>query len=96
MMDRGESTIRSHVPSTVMAPPTIVHGSEPLVNGVEPIIMELPPVDRPPIYIDVPAGPVAPGLSGGRGMFKRLIVACDGMFVSLSLSTFELVILLRT
>ena len=22
----------------------------------------------------------APGLSGGRGMFKRLIVACDGMY----------------
>ena len=25
-------------------------------------------------------GVVGPGLSGGRGMFKRLIVACDGTF----------------
>lgn len=48
-----------------------------------PIVMELPPVERPPIVIDaspVRPGPVAPGLSGGRGMFKRIIVACDGMF----------------
>ncbi len=45
---------------------------------------------RSPLVIDMPArarsrsvgrnGPLidAPGLSGGRGMFKRLIVACDG------------------
>ncbi|KAF2747974.1 hypothetical protein M011DRAFT_401163 [Sporormia fimetaria CBS 119925] len=49
-----------------------------------PIVVELPTVERPPIYIDAgPAAPVvAPGLSGGRGMFKRLIVACDGTWLN--------------
>jgi len=30
----------------------------------------------------------APGLSGGRGMFKRLIVACDGMYYLFSFMLF--------
>ncbi|KAF2464750.1 uncharacterized protein BDR25DRAFT_95065 [Lindgomyces ingoldianus] len=41
-----------------------------------PIVVDLPPQNRPPIVID------APGLSGGRGMFKRLIVACDGTWLN--------------
>ena len=49
----------------------------------EPLVLELPPVDRPPIYIDAGPKVVAPGLSGGRGMFKRLIVACDGTLILL-------------
>ncbi|KAF2731749.1 hypothetical protein EJ04DRAFT_536408 [Polyplosphaeria fusca] len=58
----------------------------------QPIVVELPPAPaRTPIYVDLPAGPsrplsrpgvVAPGLSGGRGMFKRLIVACDGTWLN--------------
>ena len=49
--------------------------------GPEPLVVTLPTVDRPPIYIDAPAV-AAPGLSGGRGMFKRLIVACDGTWLN--------------
>jgi hypothetical protein len=52
----------------------------------EPLVVQLP--ERPPIVIDLPPERpksrgvmAAPGLSGGRGMFKRLIVACDGMLV---------------
>ncbi|KAF2871862.1 hypothetical protein BDV95DRAFT_628361 [Massariosphaeria phaeospora] len=56
-----------------------------------PLIVELPP--RPPIVIDAPPlrarsrsrgalGLEAPGLSGGRGMFKRLVVACDGTWLN--------------
>lgn len=63
------------------------------VNG--PMVVDLPPLSpRPPIYVDIPVNSRArsrsrprsrpnlgaPGLSGGRGMFKRLIVACDGMY----------------
>jgi len=58
----------------------------------QPIVIDAPPRSaKSPIIIDVPVrprsrsvgrnGPLAmepPGLSGGRGMFKRLIVACDG------------------
>ncbi|KAF2828619.1 hypothetical protein CC86DRAFT_392856 [Ophiobolus disseminans] len=58
----------------------------------QPIVIEAPSRRaKSPLIIDVPVrarsrsvgrnGPLsmeAPGLSGGRGMFKRLIVACDG------------------
>ncbi|PSN72072.1 hypothetical protein BS50DRAFT_597501 [Corynespora cassiicola Philippines] len=63
-----------------------------------PIVVDLPPASpRPPIIVDVPPSTVsravsrarappgmmdAPGLSGGRGMFKRLIVACDGTWMN--------------
>ncbi|KAF2280250.1 uncharacterized protein EI97DRAFT_357088, partial [Westerdykella ornata] len=48
-----------------------------------PLVVDLPPLERPPIVIDASPRPVvAPGLSGGRGMFKRLIVACDGTWMN--------------
>jgi uncharacterized protein (DUF2235 family) len=61
-------------------------------SAPEPIYIDAPPrTMKSPLIIDVPVrarsrsvgrnGPLAmepPGLSGGRGMFKRLIVACDG------------------
>lgn len=60
------------------------------VRGSAPIVIPVPP--KPPLEIVLPAsprprsrGPVmmeAPGLSGGRGMFKRLIVACDGTWLN--------------
>lgn len=57
-----------------------------------PIVVDVPTKrTKSPLIVDLPArarsrsvgrnGPLAmepPGLSGGRGMFKRLIVACDG------------------
>lgn len=59
-------------------------------RGSAPIVVPIPP--KPPLEIVLPAeprprsrGPVfvdAPGLSGGRGMFKRLIVACDGTWLN--------------
>ncbi|KAF2445269.1 hypothetical protein P171DRAFT_473106 [Karstenula rhodostoma CBS 690.94] len=59
-------------------------------RGSAPIVVSVPP--KPPLEIVLPAsprprsrGPVfvdAPGLSGGRGMFKRLIVACDGTWLN--------------
>ncbi|KAJ4305507.1 hypothetical protein N0V90_001038 [Kalmusia sp. IMI 367209] len=59
-------------------------------RGSAPIVVPVPP--KPPLEIVLPAsprprsrGPVfvdAPGLSGGRGMFKRLIVACDGTWLN--------------
>jgi hypothetical protein len=63
----------------------------------QPIVVDLPRSGaKSPLIIDVPApsrprsrsvgrnGPLvdAPGLSGGRGMFKRLIVACDGTWLN--------------
>ncbi|KAL6706548.1 hypothetical protein ACN47E_005304 [Coniothyrium glycines] len=62
-----------------------------------PIVVDVPRSGRKtPLIIDVPAPPRArsksvgrngvrmdaPGLSGGRGMFKRLIVACDGTWLN--------------
>jgi len=59
-------------------------------RGSAPIVVPVPP--KPPLEIVIPAsprprsrGPVfveAPGLSGGRGMFKRLVVACDGTWLN--------------
>ncbi|KAF2645009.1 hypothetical protein P280DRAFT_185668 [Massarina eburnea CBS 473.64] len=51
------------------------------------------PTPKPPIHVEIPPTPRpmsrgstlmmdAPGLSGGRGMFKRLIVACDGTWLN--------------
>jgi hypothetical protein len=57
------------------------------VQNQDPLVVELPPVDRPPIVIDAGPNIVAPGLSGGRGMFKRLIVACDGMSTGYNMHT---------
>lgn len=62
-------------------------------RGSAPIVIDLPPpTPKPPIEVVLPAaprprsrGPLAvepPGLSGGRGMFKRLIVACDGTWLN--------------
>jgi uncharacterized protein (DUF2235 family) len=59
------------------------------VRGSAPIVVKAPP--KPPIEVVLPAprprsrGPLVaepPGLSGGRGMFKRLIVACDGTWLN--------------
>ncbi|KAF1836948.1 hypothetical protein BDW02DRAFT_577534 [Decorospora gaudefroyi] len=62
-----------------------------------PIVVDLPRSGaKSPLIIDVEAPPRprsrsvgrngalvdAPGLSGGRGMFKRLIVACDGTWLN--------------
>ncbi|KAH6616619.1 hypothetical protein C7974DRAFT_48325 [Boeremia exigua] len=62
-----------------------------------PIVVDGPPRSpRTPIVVDIPFRPVSrarsvgrngplmstPGLSGGRGMFKRLIVACDGTWLN--------------
>ncbi|KAF2178815.1 hypothetical protein K469DRAFT_731418 [Zopfia rhizophila CBS 207.26] len=41
-----------------------------------PIVVDMAGPSRPPLVLD------APGLSGGRGMFKRLIVACDGTWMN--------------
>ncbi|KAL5427419.1 hypothetical protein PMIN06_011756 [Paraphaeosphaeria minitans] len=59
-------------------------------RGPAPIVVPVPP--KPPLEIVLPASPRprsrgtalvdAPGLSGGRGMFKRLIVACDGTWLN--------------
>ncbi|KAF2021550.1 hypothetical protein BU24DRAFT_22468 [Aaosphaeria arxii CBS 175.79] len=65
--------------------------SRALTQTPAPIVVEMP--ERPPIVIDEsvltgrpksrgPPGVSAPGLSGGRGMFKRLIVACDGTWLN--------------
>ncbi|EMD89281.1 hypothetical protein COCC4DRAFT_195952 [Bipolaris maydis ATCC 48331] len=62
-----------------------------------PIVVDIPRSGaKSPLIVDVPATPRArsrsrgrvepavdaPGLSGGRGMFKRLIVACDGTWLN--------------
>ncbi|ORY14348.1 hypothetical protein BCR34DRAFT_239230 [Clohesyomyces aquaticus] len=60
----------SLAPSTAMAPSR----TSPRMSA--PIVVDLPPRNPPPIVVDVP------GLSGGRGMFKRLIVACDGTWLN--------------
>ncbi|KAF2007022.1 hypothetical protein P154DRAFT_180955 [Amniculicola lignicola CBS 123094] len=41
-----------------------------------------PPHGRPPSRGAGPLVTAPPGLSGGRGMFKRLIVACDGTWLN--------------
>jgi hypothetical protein len=80
MASRVHSRAGSRAPSNA-PPPLVVDLGADQAPSREPIVMTLPTVERPPIYIDAPAPVVAPGLSGGRGMFKRLIVACDGMLV---------------
>lgn len=62
-----------------------------------PVVVDISRGKKEPLIIDVPAPPRArsksvgnrnalpvdaPGLSGGRGMFKRLIVACDGTWLN--------------
>jgi uncharacterized protein (DUF2235 family) len=61
-----------------------------------PVVIEAPPRSpRAPLIVDIPPRPRSsrsiggrtplmdtPGLSGGRGMFKRLIVACDGTWLN--------------
>ncbi|KAF1959727.1 hypothetical protein CC80DRAFT_405721, partial [Byssothecium circinans] len=63
--------------------PSNARGSAPIVVSMAPkppIEVVLPPAPRPrsrgPLVVE------APGLSGGRGMFKRLIVACDGTWLN--------------
>lgn len=69
---------RSRAPST-MAPQGPVVVDVPRKRTKSPLIVDIPA--RPRSRSVGRNGPLAmepPGLSGGRGMFKRLIVACDG------------------
>ncbi|KAF2687322.1 hypothetical protein K458DRAFT_386150 [Lentithecium fluviatile CBS 122367] len=68
---------QSRAPSNARVSAPIVVSSAPK----PPIEVVLPAAPRsrsrgPPVFVE------APGLSGGRGMFKRLIVACDGTWMN--------------
>ncbi|KAF2712508.1 hypothetical protein K504DRAFT_371987 [Pleomassaria siparia CBS 279.74] len=91
---RAASRATSRPPSHSRAPSRAPMGAD---RDRGPLIVELPPLTpRPPIYVDIPAEKgararsqsrnralvEAPGLSRGRGMFKRLIVACDGTWMN--------------
>ncbi|CAI6340396.1 unnamed protein product [Periconia digitata] len=67
--------------------PSNARGSTPLVISSTPkppieVVLPPPPGSRARSRSRGPPIIEAPGLSGGRGMFKRLIVACDGTWMN--------------